>query len=900
VPTTAIPLPTLPHADAARVHSPVGAAARSTLPSGIGASAAAKPASPRNLADIEERLGENWLNKIGTAAFVIGVALLLNYSMHYLGPLGKIILGYVCSAALIGAGVVGESKERYRIPARAVLGGGWALAYFTTYALHNVEAVRIVDSATIGFGLLFAVAVAMVVHSLRYRSEITTGFAYLLGFTAVAVSEIPLGALFASALLAASLAYVLRARRWFIVEPFAIVATYFVHWLWLNQIFERLGGPRPFPEFPVSVGLISAYWAIYMVSYFLREAENVQERQLLTASFLLNAAGYLTLLHEQSFHPEWRFWFLLFAGCAYFAISAWARETGRRTAFMLASTLGAILVVAAIPYRYSGGKLEIVWLIEVEALLIAGWRLADRFLRALAAAAGALLVAYVFCNDLLPRLISDEHTDIALGWLLIALAAGFFLNGLLKRRIGDDLSQIDDVALTASPIVATAFVLAAAWVALPSVWIAIVWLVAGIALAEIGRDARDRVLLYCGHAAVLFAVARLFFVNLFSVELWGQIDLRVLTVAGSAALLYAASRRHVEAHATSKPASLRQSLSFTDLGGVAALYTIAATLLAVCLIDDKITSAAIGLAWGLLALLLVESGDALGDTALVFEGRILLFVSFGRIFIADLNARPPFAGFASSWITVTLLASIYFYVAFASEESPVFGVSMLWLGTISVAGLIRFQMPEPWVAVWWAGLAAVLYALSRFVSEDGFRWQCYAMTLLVALRCGFDNFYKTAPWEFTNIRIATVIAASLLIYFLFAWAKISQADTSDSNAGLGAGWSWMADHEQHLFFFVPTVLLTILISIEVHRGFLTAAWGVEAVVVFLAVLKMDERAYRWFSLGLLSLCVFRIVFVDVWNLDALGRIVSFLGLGAALLLVSFLYARHREVLRRVL
>jgi uncharacterized membrane protein len=51
---------------------------------------------------------------------------------------------------------------------------------------------------------------------------------------------------------------------------------------------------------------------------------------------------------------------------------------------------------------------------------------------------------------------------------------------------------------------------------------------------------------------------------------------------------------------------------------------------------------------------------------------------------------------------------------------------------------------------------------------------------------------------------------------------------------------------------------------------------------------------------LFVLCVGRIVTVDVWNLDALGRIASFMGLGAALLAVSFLYAKHREILRRVL
>src|SRR4029077_4850836 len=87
---------------------------------------------PGRWADLEERLGANWLNKIGTAAFVIGVALLLNYSMHYLGPRGKIGLGYVLSAIFLAIGILCERRERYRIAGRAVLGGGWALAYFTT------------------------------------------------------------------------------------------------------------------------------------------------------------------------------------------------------------------------------------------------------------------------------------------------------------------------------------------------------------------------------------------------------------------------------------------------------------------------------------------------------------------------------------------------------------------------------------------------------------------------------------------------------------------------------------------------------------------------------------------------------------------------------------------------
>jgi len=52
---------------------------------GGGNASSATTGKKRNWADVEETLGANWLDKLGTTAFVIGVALLLNYSMHYLG-----------------------------------------------------------------------------------------------------------------------------------------------------------------------------------------------------------------------------------------------------------------------------------------------------------------------------------------------------------------------------------------------------------------------------------------------------------------------------------------------------------------------------------------------------------------------------------------------------------------------------------------------------------------------------------------------------------------------------------------------------------------------------------------------------------------------------------------------
>jgi hypothetical protein len=708
------PVPRVPDAGVRTPPSVPALEVPSIFSSASGGSASSTMTSKkRNWADMEETLGANWLNKIGTAAFVIGVALLLNYSMHYLGPAGKIALGYVLSAMLLGIGIFGETKQRYRIAARAVLGGGWALAYFTTYALHNVQSVRLVESAGLGFALLFAVA--MVGHSLRYDSELATGFAYLLAFVTVAISEIPIGGLVASALLAASLVVILRGRRWFVVEPLAIVATYAVHWMWLDQVYERIGGYRPFAQFPASAALLTVYWAIYLTSYFLKEDKTPRESNLLTASFLLNAAGYLALLHHQSFHPEWRFWFLLAAGAVYLGVSAYSQRCGRRLGFILASTLGVALMIAAVPYRYSGARLEILWLADIEALLIAAWRLSERHLRKLGWAGAAVLTTYVWLHDVIPRVDEWRPPDAKLGWMFLLLAAALFVDGWLKARVGEDWGAVDTVAFVLAPICATGFLLAAEWVPLPLMWTALVWVISGVALVECGRRFKDRALEWCGHGAVALAVTRLLVLNLQRDETWHHVSLRLITVAASCAALYVASRWHVVAEkdgATPKKDASDFFSRVASVAGISGVYTASSTLLAGYLLWVEATSGAVGLLWGLFGLVLLEAAGLLRDKPLVWQGRALLAASFARIFVADLNSTSRLGALPVPVITVTILAAIYYYSAFTSVDSPRIRGAQLWMGTISIAALLRFEMPPEWVAVGWAAMAVVLYFAS--------------------------------------------------------------------------------------------------------------------------------------------------------------------------------------------
>jgi uncharacterized membrane protein len=86
----------------------------------------------------------------------------------------------------------------------------------------------------------------------------------------------------------------------------------------------------------------------------------------------------------------------------------------------------------------------------------------------------------------------------------------------------------------------------------------------------------------------------------------------------------------------------------------------------------------------------------------------------------------------------------------------------------------------------------------------------------------------------------------------------------------------------------------------VSTGRVTIAWGIEAVVTFLFALVVGERSYRLAGLSLLLTCVAKILVLDVWRQQRSDRYITFIILGVALLLVSFLYTRYSETINRYL
>jgi uncharacterized membrane protein len=79
--------------------------------------------------------------------------------------------------------------------------------------------------------------------------------------------------------------------------------------------------------------------------------------------------------------------------------------------------------------------------------------------------------------------------------------------------------------------------------------------------------------------------------------------------------------------------------------------------------------------------------------------------------------------------------------------------------------------------------------------------------------------------------------------------------------------------------------------------YLTASWAGLALAIFSAGFALRERIDRWLGLGILMCALGRVVLFDIWKLETIYRILSFMALGVVLLVLGYIYNRYQEKIK---
>lgn len=1050
------PSPTIPPASPVptpRPSTPVGTTPTPpsrpvpTQPPQIGAQAASQAASSshasarppkRQIRDIEQMLGTNWLNKIGIAALVIGIALFLAYKFPSLSNAEKVGLGYVVSFGILALGVFLERKDAYRIFARALIGGGWALIFFTTYAMYFVTYTRVIDTEWIDLVLLFAVAWAMVVHTLHYNSQVVTGLAFLLGFTTVAISENTVYCLTAGAILAIGLVAIVHKRSWFELEIFGLIASYVNHYVWLRTVIEPMGADRHmFPEFWPSAGLLVTYWALYRWSYIARRIQREVQEHISTLAALLNTGLLLFLLKYQSVRPELAFYALLVLGAIELALGQLPVTRKRRAAVVILSTIGIVLLVAAIPFKYSGMGMAILWLAQAETLIVAGVLTRETLFRRfgfLAAVLTLLDMLYAGAEPIVEaRMVQPDLLHAAPEY---RIAVTFLFAGLLffadaewiPRRWREAVSsEFEETLFCAISYLGVIAIFVGLWLAFPNLWTAVAWTAAGVALAIAGRTFNAKDLSYqanlfglagfftalslnvdaasnapltsnilaaispdlfsrSGHGSFHFdwpfvttvlVVALLYACAYFSgpkdttlarvfsaIHSWLAIALLLaLTLQESAfpwvsviwavfglLLLIAATRLKrlefafqgvlVSGFAAvlaltvnlfaKAPFSLIPTLSLRlvtmtlivaclyfsaswarreggNWAAIGAGYTWAGSLLVWMLVLYELQSLHVALGWVLFGLALFECGIFLKSFNLRLQAYVVFATALLRVFLVNVHASPH------DMVLNTLpLAAIFYYTYWRAEtnrgdllakDKKFVAADLAYFGTVTVATVLYCRLDAGWVGAGWAIFALLLIAMAWAAKHNVLLHHSLLLAIAVLVRAVIFDLpqpvIQDVPLMDSRSFQIIVASAALFACMAFGFPLRRRLEAEQGSGGFLDSLAFVRRPEQ-VFFFVPLAMVTALIARDVTQGRVTMAWGVEAVVVFSFALLVGERSFRLTGLGLLLLCVGKIVLLDVWRQDKSDRFTTFIILGIALLLVSFLYTRYSETIRRYL
>ena len=198
--------------------------------------------------------------------------------------------------------------------------------------------------------------------------------------------------------------------------------------------------------------------------------------------------------------------------------------------------------------------------------------------------------------------------------------------------------------------VATALLAALAWHEAPQPWLAVIWVLFALALAITDRVFVVEELPWQAHTLAVFAVCQTVMVNLYLVDKWHGLDLRLVTISIVVATLYAL------AYYARLPQLARQQ-------GLNHIYSWVASIFTAWLLWSELQPIAVADGLAIFGLLLFEFGDWKKQKQLRLQGYVALIGAFTRIFFVNLTAASlPGETISPRIYTIVPIAIINFFV----------------------------------------------------------------------------------------------------------------------------------------------------------------------------------------------------------------------------------------------
>lgn len=353
--------------------------------------------------DLEKRIGQYWLNRVGIIAVLVGVAFFLKYAFDnkWIGETGRVVIGLLAGIAVIlwSERFRGRGYKIFSYGLKAVGIGTLYLSLWAAFQLYHLV------PSSAAFAAMIVVTASTIILALTQNAEVLVAFALIGGFsTPVLLStgenhEIVLFSYVCLLDLAMLVIAIFKPWRRLLWGSFA--GTLILYWGW--YVGHYSDDQRALTIFFAAL-MASIFAAIPLVTPFERSTRFDAPSVTLTVLPLLNAGMFFLELYVMYRHQvETLTWSALILAAVYLALSNIFRRrfTGddARVITMLHVAIAIAFITIAIPLKLNGHWITIGWLIESGALLWVGVKTRTELLRYFGAVALVLGVFRLLALD---------------------------------------------------------------------------------------------------------------------------------------------------------------------------------------------------------------------------------------------------------------------------------------------------------------------------------------------------------------------------------------------------------------------------------------------------------------------------------------------------------------------
>lgn len=430
-------------------------------------------ARDRDDGSLESRIGSQWFNRIGILAVLIGVAwfLKLAFDNHWIGPLGRVLIGL-----LAGAGLIAWSERfrshgyaRFSYSLKAIGSGVLYLSLWAAFSLYHLM------PSGAAFAAMIAVTAFNGFLAWVQDAELLALYAIVGGLSTpvlLSTGENHEMALFSYLLLLDFAVLVLVALRpWSRLLFGAFTGTVLYVAAWAAEFYRN-------DEFGTTAFFLAFFFLIFALAPRLVRPESEDDLSpwdhlALVVLPLVNAAlgflGFYLMLEDagsQSAEP----WVAVAFAAFYLGMLRLPRRGVLRDQSRLLAgmhlTAAVVFLTIAIPLKAHGRWLTVGWLVEGGALVWVARQIGSRLLRVLATLCLAMgLVALVVQNPAASTtpIFNERFATYAVGIAVCALVGWLALRAPAEETEHFALLAWPTLALMAGLAVNVLILLAVGW-----------------------------------------------------------------------------------------------------------------------------------------------------------------------------------------------------------------------------------------------------------------------------------------------------------------------------------------------------------------------------------------------------------------------------------------------------